>query len=272
MNYSQKIKEMTLSDNFMFCSVMENEPELARELIEMILDKPIERVEIVHKEKVLDVSFSSKSVRMDVYLSNGKAIYNLEMQTTTEKDLPKRMRYYQSITDVDNLLKGEHYLLLKPSYIIFLCTFDYFKRNQQKYSFTNKYVDKKGDIIELEDETYKIIINGACKDHNSKLDKFLRFIESNDPEDEYTRRLLDRMNLIKQDDVWRQRYMEIWDFMEENKQDVLNKGIEIGKAQGFISAYLEMLSKEETIQKLMSCLSITESDAIQLIENYIRNK
>ena len=41
-------------------------------------------------------------------------------------NLPKRMRYYQGMIDLNILEKGENYKNLKKSFVIFICTFDLF--------------------------------------------------------------------------------------------------------------------------------------------------
>ena len=48
------------------------------------------------------------------------------MQTTKKDNLPKRMRYYQGMIDLNILEKGESYKALKKSFVIFICTFDLF--------------------------------------------------------------------------------------------------------------------------------------------------
>ena len=48
---AKKFQELEIRDNFMFCAVM-SEPENCKELLETILEIPIERVE-VDKEKSL---------------------------------------------------------------------------------------------------------------------------------------------------------------------------------------------------------------------------
>ncbi len=51
----------------------------------------------------------SKSVRFDVYTLNDKMIFDIEMQTTTRKDLSKCARYYQSVIDMDILSRGKSF-------------------------------------------------------------------------------------------------------------------------------------------------------------------
>ena len=48
---------------------------------------------------------------MDIYVNDDKGtIFNIEMQTTkNEKELAKRIRYYQALIDISLLDKGANY-------------------------------------------------------------------------------------------------------------------------------------------------------------------
>ena len=73
----------------------------------------------------------SKGIRLDIYVEDDdNTVFNLEMQTTTYKELPKRSRYYQGIIDLNMIEKGESYDILKESYVIFICTFDFLKKEE----------------------------------------------------------------------------------------------------------------------------------------------
>ena len=59
-------------------------------------------------QKIIDLSADAKSVRLDVYVEDGKGtVYNIEMQTTSNKNIPKRMRYYQGMIDLNILKKAK---------------------------------------------------------------------------------------------------------------------------------------------------------------------
>ena len=103
----------------------------------------------------LDSEF--KSVRFDVYASDEEEVsYDVEMQNDDTKNLPKRCRYYQAELDVTSLRPGEDYQQLKPGYIIFICSFDPF--GKEDVSMCLKSTAKEADIP-LGDETQKIFFN-----------------------------------------------------------------------------------------------------------------
>ena len=69
-----------------------------------------------------DIISDGKGVRLDVYLEDdANTVFDIEMQTATKKNLPKRTRYYQGMIDLNLIEKGSGYEELKRSYIIFIC-------------------------------------------------------------------------------------------------------------------------------------------------------
>ncbi len=60
------------------------------------------------------------------------------MQTGANLILGKRARYYHANMDLDSLEQGVDYDRLKPSYVIFICTFDYYGIDKPVYFFPSK--------------------------------------------------------------------------------------------------------------------------------------
>ena len=80
------LSELTIKDNFVFGAVM-CEEDNCRKFLEMVLDFPIERVE-VNKEKSIVYHPEYKGVRLDVYAKDEKNThYNVEMQAIKEPAL-----------------------------------------------------------------------------------------------------------------------------------------------------------------------------------------
>lgn len=85
----------------------------------------ISRIEYPKSQETIDISADAKSVRLDIYVEDGKeTVYNIEMQTTENRNLPRRTRYYQGMIDLNILEKGDNYKDLKRSFVIFVCTFE----------------------------------------------------------------------------------------------------------------------------------------------------
>lgn len=110
-------------------------PELCKELLQRILpDITIDHVEYPELQKGIKPDVDAKSVRLDVYVKDEKdTVYDIEMQTTDTKELPKRSRYYQSMIDLQLIDKGESYKKLNKSYVIFICLRDIFHKGRHIY-------------------------------------------------------------------------------------------------------------------------------------------
>ncbi|MBQ6806847.1 MAG: PD-(D/E)XK nuclease family transposase [Lachnospiraceae bacterium] len=87
---SQEYDDLKFTNDYIFAKVMRNK-KLCKQLLEVILDIEIERIEYPEEQKVIDIMTDARSVRLDVYVKDNKStIYNVEMQTTNPRNLPKR--------------------------------------------------------------------------------------------------------------------------------------------------------------------------------------
>lgn len=84
----------TIANNFIFYKVMRHNPDVCKELLEILLEMEIDHIEI-RGEETIEIDFGSKGIRLDVYAKNSAHSFNLEMQSTDSKELPERARYYQ---------------------------------------------------------------------------------------------------------------------------------------------------------------------------------
>ena len=78
---------------------------------------------VASREAQAAVIRAQKKGETTVDLSGGTddeegTVYDLEMQTTKKKDLPKRTRYYQGLIDLELLNRGASFSELNDSYII----------------------------------------------------------------------------------------------------------------------------------------------------------
>lgn len=71
----------------------------------------IDHIEYPETQKGISADADAKSVRLDVYVKDGKGtVYDIEMQVVDTRELPKRTRYYQSLIDLQLIDKGKAYL------------------------------------------------------------------------------------------------------------------------------------------------------------------
>ena len=122
-------------------------------------------------------AIDKRGVRLDAYLDDGKTIYNIEMQTAEYGALPQRARLYQAHIDINQLERGQNFDELRPSYVIFICTFDPFGQSWYQYSFRH-VCRETGE--ELQDEAYKLFFNttGTKGEISPSLREMLQYINN----------------------------------------------------------------------------------------------
>ena len=92
---SKAFEELQIKDDFMFSVIMRN-PKFCKPFLERVLGVKISRIEYPRSQETIDLSAEAKSVRLDIYVEDGEeTVYNIEMQATTNRNLPRRTRYYQ---------------------------------------------------------------------------------------------------------------------------------------------------------------------------------
>ena len=220
----KRFEDLTLQDDFMFCKVMQNEG-LCKTLIEMILFDTIGKITYISVQHSINTYEQAKSVRFDVLVQteNGK-FYDVEMQVSNEKNIPNRMRFYQAAIDISFLDKGNFYNDLNDSFIIFICTFDAIWKNKPIYTFENICIEDKN--ISLQDGVKKVIINSeAFKSTEDKdLKEFLEYLKTGKAKSEFTRRIEEMIQTVKQNEQARQEYR----LMSTFEMDARYKGFSEG--------------------------------------------
>ena len=218
-------EELGLSNDFLFGKVMSN-PEICKETLETILGIAIGRIEYPERQKAVDEDKDARSVRLDIYVKDEeKTVYNVEMQATDTRELPKRSRYYASLIDLQELDKGEPYWNLKKSYVIFICTFDLFGEGRHRYTFEN--LCRENYETALEDGTVKMFLNteGNKGDISNGLKAFLDYVGGRESDSPLVRKLEAEVSRAKKNREWRREYMTLLMRDQEN----LEKGIEQGE-------------------------------------------
>ena len=242
-NYRRKtVDELTFTDDGMFQAVL-HEPKICAELIEKLLHVKVNHVVYPKLEKPIAPYYSSKGVRLDVYLKDTDKVIDVEMQSSPQEALGKRTRYYQSMIDIDSLLKGQDYTELKESYILFICKTDPFDDKDKNhyglpcYTFRNSCTENPN--VELDDKSIKVIYNASAykKESNEKIRGFLQYVYTNDPgEDDFSKRLSKMVEKIKNEDKFRREYAAMnlhdRDIQRAAKREGIAEGISVGIKQG----------------------------------------
>jgi len=256
-------ESLGISNDFMFGKIMQD-AELCKELLQRILpDLEIDHIEYPEAQKSIRTDVDAKSVRLDVYVRDGKGtIYDIEMQVVDTKELPKRSRYYQSMIDLQLIDKGEYYKKLKPSYIIFICPFDLFEKGRHIYTFEN--ICKEDNSVFLKDGAVKIFLNAdSDQDDVSKgLKAFLDYVAGKKTEDDFVQRLEEAVEQARKNREWRHEYMTLLMRDQENIEKGIEKGMEKGKIEGRAEEIIESgfefgLSEKDILTRLQNKLDIS---------------
>ena len=103
--FAEFIRHGCRMNGCMFGHIMQNK-EICTELLECLLNIQIDHIEYPELQKSLSAFYETKGVRLDVYVKDSDRVFDIEIQNNPEVNLAKRTRYYQSMLDIDNLLKG----------------------------------------------------------------------------------------------------------------------------------------------------------------------
>ena len=228
MNRFEKYENISFTNNFAFCKVMQNE-EICREVIETLLHIKVGRLEYKSFEKDLKLEIDKRGIRLDVYIADSDRVFDLEMQTTNQKNLGCRMRYYQSLIDAELLDKGANFNDLKESNIIFFCTFDPFRKGLPQYTFCNSCEELPD--LKLNDKCRKIAynVNAFEKVGDEQIRKLLEFISTGKSETPLTNKICKELKRVQGNEEWRAEYMT-WEML---KQDTYDSGFSAGEEYGF---------------------------------------
>mgnify|MGYP002624622283 CR=1 FL=1 len=269
-NHAQKIEKwenLTFANNFLFCKILESEPELCKQLLELLLHVEIDHLELPQSEHTLKETLDSKSVRFDVYTKGDNKIFDIEIQTTNRKNLPKRSRYYQSIIDMSNLNAGVDYDELKDTYIIFICMNDIFHKGLPVYTFENICCENK--TTKLNDRAFKLFFNASDYDKLLSVEEksFFKFLKGGNAETDFTKELESKIVVAKKNAEWRMQYMTWEQTLKEEHKLAYNDGFEEGvysatltNASNFLK--LNLLTPEQIAQ----CCALPLEEVLSLQE------
>ena len=109
---SKKYEDLFFTDDFLFSKIMRN-PEIAKGVVESLLGIKVGRIEFLTSQYSLGELCDGRGVRLDAYLEDSDKVIDIEMQTVVKSDEGLRMRYYQSVIDVEHLSRGESYRRMK---------------------------------------------------------------------------------------------------------------------------------------------------------------
>ena len=263
----KKFEDLTFADHYIFEKVLQNR-EICQELLERLLKIKIDHIEYPEIEKTISPYYETKGVRLDVYVKDSDKVFDIELQNAIDFDLPFRTRYYQSMIDTDNLLKGEHYSNLPESFIIFICTYDPIGDNLPSYTYKTCCIENPKRI--MKDKITKIFYNATAykQEKDMEISAFLEYICNQKTVDDFTSKIDSFVQKIKKQEVNRKEYSSV----NIHDQDIYFKAKNEGIAQGFqqgayekaIETAKNMLKDKLSLETIIKYTGLSESIILKL--------
>ncbi len=269
------------TNDYVFSTVMNN-PKYCKELLNRILPgRKIKELKILsnsflsEKESIstqhtINIDILAKGVRLDVVFEDSDTIYNIEMQCINKPYLPQRARYYSSQLDLEQLSKGDSYMKLKDSFVIFLCTFDPFGQGYSVYEFET--YDKKHQL-QLNDGRYTIYVNSTSKENGISKELtnlFTYMIDSQiDENDSFLTELENEISILNREDgEWRRQIMRLDEKIalekEEAAEKALAEGIELGQKDTKLEIAKNLKTMNYPIEEILKVTGLTLEEVDKL--------
>jgi predicted transposase/invertase (TIGR01784 family) len=277
-NYHIKsVEELTFSDDGMFQAVM-HDPEICAEVVERLLHIKVNHIDYPELEKTIAPYYSSKGIRLDVYIKNSDKVIDVEIQNYKMEALGKRTRYYQSMIDIDSLMKGQDYSELKESYILFICKDDPFKDTSEKYyglpCYTFQNTCKENSAVNLDDKTLKVLYNASAyeQEKDERIRNFLHYVYTNKTgEDDFANHLEETVKKLIENDKFRKDYLAMNLHDRDITRQAKQEGIEQGAQQNAEETAKRMLQGNISLDETALYTGLPLEKVLELQES-INNK
>ena len=127
------------------------------------------------------------------------------------------------------LQAGQPYDLLPPTFIIFICIFDFFEKGNYVYTFKKRCLEALE--LELPDEATTMLLNtqGTHGEISKDLKSFYDYVNNHIVTTDFTKQIDDEISYLKLDTKVRREFM----LMEARLLDERREGIAEGKDIGF---------------------------------------
>ena len=264
-----KFANLTIQSDFIFKKVMSRK-RICKHLLEELLQIEIADINYIEAEKTIDPNYTSHGIRLDIIVADDKNThYNLEMQVKNNKNpntnthvLPKRSRYYQALLDFDLLQAGQPYDLLPPTFIIFICVFDFFEQGNYVYTLKKRCLENLE--LELPDEATTMILNtkGTHGDISKDIKSFYDYVNNHIVTTDFTKQIDDEISYLKLDTKVRREFMLMEARLLDERREGIAEGKEIGLAEGeaigFVKGEAEHKLKVAKLMLAKGCYSLQE--------------
>ena len=232
MSEYKEFEELTIVDDWMFRTVMAEDPEAARMVASAALDEEINTVEKVTDENSDQLLYKGREVIMDAYFKDkdGK-VFDLDMQKKFIRWLITRMLVYLSDLIMKSVKPGKYPEHLNAA-VIFICAFDYFHKGWPVYSI-RLHVDPPEGIDEeglwIPDVELVILnLKGDPALAKPRVREIQTYFNEHIVCGPISARLEEDVRRVKEDQEKMSMYLHEMDRLAEEREE----GISIGEARG----------------------------------------
>lgn len=269
------IESIKITENVLFTSILENK-DIFKEFIKVILGIEISDIIEINREQHIDSVAGYRGIRLDVYAEDETTIYNIEIQTSNEHNIPKRTHVYSGNIDRKQLKRGEkNFNKIKRLYIIFVSTDNVFKKTESGVEINEPILIFENialltfngslDYVRLNDDSYKVIVNIACdtdKINDTNLKSFIELLK-----DGYTTNTPSNLSNMMESEATRLKADEEWrnDSMLTYEQ-ALAKKMEEGIQQEKINTIIALAGIGTDIFTISKGTRISEQEVEKILK------
>ncbi|MBQ4069008.1 MAG: Rpn family recombination-promoting nuclease/putative transposase [Lachnospiraceae bacterium] len=251
------LSELNLIDNFLFSTLVEN-PEYAKKLAKLVVKRAtgreINNFTVESQKEVNGTNTDKRGIRIDVLIKvegdkeEIKEVYDIEPNAYYEKDIAKRNRYYNALTDSKLLNKGEEFGVLPELITIWILQYDPFGKDKMIYTIKN-IVDKNPDIVYNDGITTLILNAKGKKFGNEALKNLLDFFVNTDKQvdDAELQEIQNIVKTIKGDAKVGERYMTLGSTLYYEKKMSFEEGREEGREEAILLGEQQQRKMEENL-------------------------
>jgi len=278
-----KFEDLTLADDFIFRQVFSRR-EIAKEFIEHLFGQKVVSISEPVVQAVDEFTMDSHGVRFDVKFSDESTVYNIEMQQYSDKssisvkeleNLVRRVRYYQGLLDANSLERGQDYIELKDSRVVFICTADPFGMGLARYDLVSRIEQRPN--YPYNDGRHAVYLNTHYTLDNTdseEIKEFLTYLSrptSHIFAGEFVQRLNSAVEENKRNAASKEAYLR----MTMDRRMYMAQAREEGREEGHAEGHEEGLAegREEgldlAIQRLVLATRMSEEEATAIIRGTV---
>ena len=189
-------------------------------------------------------------------MTDGKTIYNVEIQRSDEGAIPRRARFNSSMIDSRTVSTGTLFPDLPETYVIFITEHDVWKRGKPLYKVRRTFEDTE-EVFD--DDAHILYVNGECRSE-SPLGCLMHDFFCSDPNDMYSDVLAERVRFFKEDE---KGVAAMCNVMKE----IYDDGFASGEAQGEVRGEIRGAETEriKNIKSLIQRMGVTAEAAMDAL-------